>query len=61
MTETETEVGWIAARVVCLSCFKRWVAVYPENVDGPFLECPRCEKMAGQPTPIEDDDIEEAE
>ena len=42
-------LGWVVANVTCLACFKHWKAMFPDDVETPLLECPRCGKMAGQP------------
>ncbi len=46
---SSSDWDWIVADVTCLACFNHWKAVYPDDRESPFLECPRCGKMAGQP------------
>lgn len=30
------------AEVICLECYYRWIAVYPQNTLLKQLECPKC-------------------
>ena len=51
----DRELGWENGIAICTACAHRWIAVvHPDHTlagNNPgFLQCPRCERMAGIPT-----------
>jgi len=43
--QLETYLPHKTSEVICVKCYKRWIATRPVNVLLKELECPNCEKI----------------
>ena len=55
----EENTPHIVNEVICLKCYKRWVAVRPQETNLADLECPQCGKIGYAICTGQDFNIEE--